>query len=69
METLLPGITAERVPASRLTVAVLSVAGRTGEPVVFVHGNVSSLFWQGTLCDPSGAVGADRRRPLSGHRS
>jgi hypothetical protein len=30
METLLPGITAERMPTSRLTVAVLSVADRTG---------------------------------------
>ena len=29
MDTLLPGITAERVPTSRLTVNVLSVAGRT----------------------------------------
>ena len=28
MDMLLPGITAERVPTSRLTVAVLSVAGR-----------------------------------------
>src|SRR5277367_737405 len=47
MDTLLPGITAERVPTSRLTVNVLSVAGRTGPPVLFVHGNVSSsLFWQ-----------------------
>src|SRR5271157_2834771 len=50
MDTLLPGITAERVPTSRLTVNVLSVAGRTADgtvPVLFVHGNVSSsLFWQ-----------------------
>jgi pimeloyl-ACP methyl ester carboxylesterase len=47
METLLPGITAERMPTSRLTVAVLSVADRTGPAVLFVHGNVSSsLFWQ-----------------------
>ena len=47
MDTLLPGISAERVPASRLTVNVLSVAGRTGPPVLFVHGNVSSPpFWQ-----------------------
>ena len=30
METLLPGITAERMPASRLTVAVLSVTDRPG---------------------------------------
>jgi pimeloyl-ACP methyl ester carboxylesterase len=47
MQTLLPGVTAERVPTSRLAAAVLSVAGRTGQPVLFVHGNVSSsLFWQ-----------------------
>ena len=47
METLLPGITAQRVPTDRLTAAVLSVAGRTGPAVLFVHGNVSSsLFWQ-----------------------
>ena len=47
METLLPGITAERMPTSRLNSAVLSVAGRSGQPVLFVHGNVSSsLFWQ-----------------------
>jgi len=47
MDTLLPGIIAQRVPTSRLTVNVLSVAGRTGPAVLFVHGNVSSsLFWQ-----------------------
>jgi pimeloyl-ACP methyl ester carboxylesterase len=47
MDTLLPGITAQRIPTSRLTVNVLSVAGRTGPAVLFVHGNVSSsLFWQ-----------------------
>ena len=50
MDTLLPGITAERMPTSRLTVNVLEVAGRDPEnntPVLFVHGNVSSsLFWQ-----------------------
>jgi len=50
MQTLLPGITLERVPTSRLTVAVLSVTGRTGPAVLFVHGNVSSsLFWQPTM--------------------
>jgi pimeloyl-ACP methyl ester carboxylesterase len=50
MDTLLPGITAERVPTSRLTVNVLSVAGRTGPAVLFVHGNVSSsLFWQAMM--------------------
>ena len=47
MDTLLPGITTQRVPTSRLTVNVLNVAGRTGPAVLFVHGNVSSsLFWQ-----------------------
>src|SRR6478735_5556337 len=47
MKTLLPGVTAERVPTDRLRVAVLSVTGRTGQAVLFVHGNVSSsLFWQ-----------------------
>jgi len=50
LDTLLPGITAERMPTSRLTVAVLSVTGRTGPAVLFVHGNVSSsLFWQPTM--------------------
>jgi hypothetical protein len=42
METLLPGVTSERVATGRLGMALLSVAGRTGEPVLFVHGNVSS---------------------------
>ena len=50
MRTLLPGVTAERVPTDRLTVAVLSVTGRAGPAVLFVHGNVSSsLFWQPTM--------------------
>jgi pimeloyl-ACP methyl ester carboxylesterase len=51
MQELLPGITAERVSTSRLTMGVLSLAGRTtGQPVLFVHGNVSSsLFWQTTM--------------------
>jgi pimeloyl-ACP methyl ester carboxylesterase len=48
---LLPGIAATRVPTARLTQNVLSVAGRDdGEPVLFVHGNVSSApFWQPTM--------------------
>jgi pimeloyl-ACP methyl ester carboxylesterase len=38
------------LPASRLTTAVLSAEGRAGQPVLFVHGNVSSsLFWQPTM--------------------
>ena len=40
MDKPLPGITAERVPTSRLTVNVISVAGRStqGPAVLFVHG-------------------------------
>jgi len=50
MDTLLPGIAREHVPTSRLTTAVLSVPGRTGPAVLFVHGNVSSsVFWQPTM--------------------
>src|SRR6202023_4092870 len=50
MDTLLQGIALEHLPTSRLTTAVLSVAGRTGPAVLFVHGNVSSsLFWQPTM--------------------
>jgi pimeloyl-ACP methyl ester carboxylesterase len=50
METLLPGISATQVPTARLTTGVLSVPGRTGPAVLFVHGNVSSsLFWQPTM--------------------
>ena len=61
MDTLLPGISAERVPTSRLTVNVLSVPGRTGPPVLFVHGNVSSsLFWQ-----PAMLALPEQYRPLA----
>ena len=50
MDTLLPGISAQRVPTGRLATGVLSVAGRTGPAVLFVHGNVSSsLFWRPTM--------------------
>lgn len=50
MATLLPGVIARRVQTSRLTVNVLEIEGRTGTPVLFVHGNVpSSLFWQPTM--------------------
>lgn len=49
---MLDGITADRVATPRLTAQVLSVAGRDGDPVVFVHGNVSSsLFWQRQMLD------------------
>ena len=63
MDTLLPGITAERLPTRRLTVNVLSAAGRPGPGphVLFVHGNVSSaLFWQPAMLALPG-----RYRPLA----
>lgn len=47
---LLDGITARRVRTDRLTVNLLELPDRVGDPVVFVHGNVSSsLFWQTTM--------------------
>lgn len=49
---MLEGIKADRVTTPRLTAQVLSVADRDGDPVVFVHGNVSSsLFWQRQMLD------------------
>ena len=61
MQTLLDGITARRIQTTRLTVNVLEIAGRTGVPVLFVHGNVSSsLFWQ-----PLMLALPDRYRPIA----
>src|SRR6476660_4204784 len=61
METLLNGITSRLVETSRLTVNVLEIHGRTGDPVLFVHGNVSSsLFWQ-----PLMLALPDRYRPIA----
>ncbi|WP_199434494.1 alpha/beta fold hydrolase [Qaidamihabitans albus] len=52
MDHLLGGITARSVATHRLTVNVLEAEGRSGTPVVFVHGNVSSsLFWQQAMLD------------------
>ena len=46
----MPGVTARRVPTDRLVVNILHDDRSAGEPVVFVHGNVSSaLFFQPTL--------------------
>ncbi|MEV0969010.1 alpha/beta fold hydrolase [Microtetraspora glauca] len=43
-------ISAERISTARSTLNVLSVPGTTGEPVLFVHGNVSSsTFWRSTM--------------------
>src|SRR6476660_2559677 len=61
METLLNGITSRLVETSRLTVNVLEIHGRTGDPVLFVHGNVSSsLFWQPLMLSLP-----DRYRPIA----
>jgi pimeloyl-ACP methyl ester carboxylesterase len=51
MAELLPGIQAQQVPTSRVRTNVLSRAGQsTGDPVVLVHGNISSaLFFQELL--------------------
>ncbi|KUJ65308.1 alpha/beta hydrolase [Streptomyces albus subsp. albus] len=39
-----------RIPTDRLTVQITETAREEGEPVVFVHGNVSSAaFWRTTL--------------------
>jgi pimeloyl-ACP methyl ester carboxylesterase len=50
------GITARTVPTDRLAVHILEVPDRTGVPVVFLHGNLSSsVFWQDTMLRlPSG---------------
>ncbi|MEW9529110.1 alpha/beta fold hydrolase [Microbispora sp. NPDC049125] len=43
-------VSAERIGTPRLTLNVLSVPGSTGDPVLFVHGNVSSsVFWRSTM--------------------
>nr|BFD86734.1 alpha/beta hydrolase [Streptomyces sp. Xyl84] len=53
-------IRTRRVPTGRLTVQVCEVRDE-GEPVVFVHGNVSSsAFWHTTM-----ALLPDRYRPLA----
>ncbi|HEV2235140.1 MAG TPA: alpha/beta fold hydrolase [Ktedonobacterales bacterium] len=51
MAELLPGIQAQQVTTSRVRTNVLSRTGQTeGEPVVLVHGNISSaLFFQELL--------------------
>jgi pimeloyl-ACP methyl ester carboxylesterase len=49
-DLLLPGIASRRVPTRRLTINVLDDGRPGGEPVLFIHGNVSSaLFFQTTL--------------------
>jgi hypothetical protein len=50
MHRLLPAITAERVPTSRLTTAVLSVTGRTGQPAT---ARPTALPHRGRSCSPT----------------
>ncbi|MGW5262421.1 alpha/beta fold hydrolase [Microbispora sp. NPDC004025] len=55
-------ISAERVGTPRLTLNVLSVPGASGDPVLFVHGNVSSsAFWRSTMT----AIAAEGFRPYA----
>jgi hypothetical protein len=70
MTTLLPGVTACRIGTKRLTANVLEADGRTGAPVLFVHGNVSSSLWCAVpgaqrqrlrLCQVSGNPGTGSR--------
>jgi pimeloyl-ACP methyl ester carboxylesterase len=50
-----------KVTTPRLTQHVMTVEGRTGEPVLFVHGNVSSgAFWRDTMAALPGGL-----RPLA----
>ncbi len=47
---LLAGIEARRVPTARIEMHVLFAGRSSGEPVVLVHGNVSSArFWEETM--------------------
>ncbi|GAA4565771.1 alpha/beta fold hydrolase [Planotetraspora kaengkrachanensis] len=56
-----PSLTSERVTTSRLNLNVVSVPESAGEPVLFVHGNVSSsTFWHSTMKAIAGDV-----RPLA----
>ncbi|MBI0383867.1 alpha/beta fold hydrolase, partial [Streptomyces albiflaviniger] len=60
MTTSTNGIRTRRVPTERLTVQLAEVRDE-GEPVVFVHGNVSSAaFWHTTL-----PLLPDRYRPIA----
>jgi pimeloyl-ACP methyl ester carboxylesterase len=45
--THMPGISSERVETPRLTINVLTSGDAGGEPVLFIHGNVSSAtYWE-----------------------
>jgi pimeloyl-ACP methyl ester carboxylesterase len=59
------GITARTIVSSRLSTRVLFAGPEDGEPVFFVHGNVSSAtFWEDTMLDLPPAyrgIAADNR--------
>lgn len=62
-DRLLPGISARQVETARLGTHILQRDGARagGQPVLFIHGNVSSsLFWQRTMRDMP-----ERYRPLA----
>jgi len=44
-DLLLPGIRARRIPTARLTVNMLDDGRPEGEPVVLLHGSVSSALF------------------------
>ena len=47
---LLPGITMQRIQTARLEMNVLTAGQSSAEPVVLLHGNVSSArFWEETM--------------------
>ncbi|WP_067182612.1 alpha/beta fold hydrolase [Microtetraspora niveoalba] len=59
-------ISAERIGTARTTLNVLSVPGTTGDPVLFVHGNVSSsAFWRPTMLALAESPDAAGLRPLA----
>lgn len=63
--SLLPGVTSNTYPTSRLRVHALTSGDPSGQPVVFIHGNASAArFWEETmLALPAGyfAIAPDLR--------
>ncbi len=46
----LPGITATTISSARITTRVLSAGDKSGTPVIFAHGNLTSAtFWEETM--------------------
>ena len=61
----LPGITATTISSARITTRVLSAGDKSGTPVIFAHGNLTSAtFWEETmLAMPAGyhCIALDQR--------